>query len=70
MAFSHVILSQKSLVNRLPWVTGGALVINLILCFVLIPVLGGIGAAWALLGTEIALAIGYIVATAGFLRRS
>lgn len=70
MAFSHVILSQKSLVNRLPWVTGSALVINLILCFLLIPVLGGIGAAWALLGTEIALAVGYVVATAGFLRRS
>jgi len=69
MAFSHVILSQRRLVKRLPWITGGALVVNLVACTILIPQFGSIGAAWALIATELTLAIGYVIATVGFLKR-
>jgi len=70
MAFSHVILSQESLVRRLPLITGTALVVNILICVILIPRQGSIGAAWALVVTEVVLAIGYIFAASRFLRRS
>jgi O-antigen/teichoic acid export membrane protein len=69
MAFSHVILSQKRLVKRLPWVTGSGLVVNLIACAILLPRFESVGAGWALIITELALAIGYVLATFGFLKK-
>jgi len=69
MTFSHVILSQERLVGRLPYVTGAALVVNLTACWLLIPRFESIGASWALVLTELVLAVGYILASLGFLKR-
>jgi len=67
MAFSHVLLSRKELVGRLAWATGSALLVNLTLSLILIPRLSSVGAAWALLGAETALAVAYAVAARRFI---
>src|SRR5262249_29495773 len=67
MAFSHVILSQTTLVRRLPLITGAALVVNIGLNLVLIPRMGNRGAAWSTLGTEAILAALYAAGAANFL---
>jgi O-antigen/teichoic acid export membrane protein len=67
MAFSHVILSQTTLVRRLPLITGAALVANIGLNLVLIPRMGNRGAAWSTLGTEAILAALYAAGAANFL---
>lgn len=52
MAFSHVLLSQNELVGRLPWVTGGALLLQVGFNLLLIGPYGPSGAALALLASE------------------
>jgi O-antigen/teichoic acid export membrane protein len=70
MAFSHVILSQHRLVGKLPWVTGAALMVNVVANFILIPRFESLGASYGLLLTELALAVGYVLATRSYLSRS
>lgn len=69
MCFSHVLLSQHSLVGRLPYVTGTALLANVLACLILIPPYGVTGASIALIVNESVLALGYFVAVWGFMRR-
>jgi len=69
MAFSQVLLSQRSLVRFLPWVAAGGLGVNLMLGFLLIPSHLSLGAAWTLLLTETLLALGYAAAARPELRR-
>jgi O-antigen/teichoic acid export membrane protein len=70
MSFSHVLLSQHGLIRRLPWVTGAALAANLAACLVLIPKLGAMGAAWAVLITELVALIGYALSVWDYLSTS
>ncbi len=67
MVFQHVLLSQNRLVALLPWVTGGGVLLSLGLCFWLVPILGAIGASWAVLLTELGLAAAYSVLGGRFL---
>ena len=67
MAFSHVMLSQASLVGRLPLVTGIGMIINLAANWILIPELASRGAALATLVTEVILALLYAIAVWKFL---
>ncbi|GAB4245959.1 MAG: hypothetical protein Kow00109_22030 [Acidobacteriota bacterium] len=62
MTFSQVLLSRKELVSRLPWLAALALAVNLALGYVLIPRYLAPGAAWALLLTEVVLALAYAAA--------
>lgn len=69
MAFSHVMLSQATLVKRLPLVAGLGMVINIGANLVLIPRMEGLGAALSTLITELALALFYAVGVWRFLFR-
>jgi O-antigen/teichoic acid export membrane protein len=67
MAFSNVILSQATLVRRLPAIASAAVAANITLNLLLIPRMGNRGAAFATLGTEATLAILYATAARNFL---
>ena len=67
MAFSHVMLSQATLVGKLPWVTGIGMVINIVANWVLIPEMASRGAALSTLITELVLALLYAAAVWKFL---
>ena len=67
MAFSHVMLSQATLMGKLPWVTGVGMVINIAANWVLIPEMASEGAALSTLVTELALALFYAAAVWKFL---
>jgi O-antigen/teichoic acid export membrane protein len=68
MAFSHVILSQGTLVRRLPVIAAVGMIANIGLNLVLIPRMGNRGAAWATLGTESILAALYAIGAGSFLK--
>lgn len=63
-AFKHLLLSRHHLVGRLPWITGLALALDIVLSLSLIPGRGSQGAALAFLITEVFLAIAYAVGAA------
>lgn len=67
MAFSHVMLSQKSLVRRLPAVAAAGMIINIGVNLVLIPRMESLGAAVSTLITEAALAVFYALGVWRFL---
>lgn len=67
MTFEQVILSQDHLVRRVPWVAGAALGIGAVVCILLIPRLGGEGAAYGVLIAQIVRASGSFLAARGFL---
>lgn len=69
MTFSQVLLSRKELVSRLPWLAAAGLAVNLTLGFALIPQYLAPGAAWALLLTEIVLALAYAATAWSHVRR-
>jgi O-antigen/teichoic acid export membrane protein len=67
IAFGHVVLSQDHLVKVVPWVNGIGLATVLTSGLILIPRLGGEGAAYSALITFSVIAVGYFLATRKFL---
>jgi O-antigen/teichoic acid export membrane protein len=67
MAFSHVILSQRRLIGRLPAIATVGMATNIVINLILIPKMGNRGAALSTLATETVLAILYAMGARQFL---
>jgi len=67
LTFSHVVLSQNHLVEKVPWVAGTGLIVAAAGCTILIPRFGDVGAAYTALIAHTVVAAGYFLAARKFL---